>query len=110
VLEYLKRGVYVEIIFQCEQERLTRMKKRYFAMVTELGRHLGYNSGIDKEIFKEQVKEHLKQKSIADIDTEEEMHDVLEDLHRVAWDHYNYQFKPDGDSGIVQFHTGPDEK
>jgi hypothetical protein len=72
-----------------------RTKKRYFAMVDELGIHLGYMSNHDKKIWREQLKLHLGNDSISEMKTFQEISIKLEELHVFARTEHNYYFNTD---------------
>lgn len=77
---------------------LENLKKRYFAMVTELGTYAGYSSPKDRKLFKEQVRTELDIESIAEIKDCDEMRGVIEELHKRAATHYEYTFKDGSES------------
>lgn len=82
----------IRIVIETESEDVVRLKKRYFAMVTELGKWIGYQSYSDRQLFKEQIKKELGSESIADMVTVDEIRTKIEELHQFAAMHYNYIF------------------
>lgn len=80
------------------------MRKKYFAMITELANFAGYVSHKDKELFKRQIKEVLQIQSIAEIKTKEEMGSAIEALHEFSAKNYDYTFDHGNEnSGIISF-------
>ena len=75
---------------------ISKMKKKYFAMVTELAKHAGYSLHKDRELFKEQLRNQIGIRSMKDVDTVEEASLAIEAVHQLAAEVYNYTFMPDG--------------
>lgn len=96
-------------MLEADQGEVVRVKKRYFAMVTELGKHLGYQSKDEREYFKEEVKRALGNESIAMMTTYDEVRIKVEELHKMASETFDYLFNPGPDNGIVIFKDETDK-
>jgi hypothetical protein len=97
-LDQLKK-TKIKVTFMIEDDSISQAKKRYFAMVTELGKYLGYQSHKDRELFKLQIKEHLGNESIADMQDYDQIRIKIEELHQFAINEHHYLF-PSHDSGL----------
>lgn len=97
-LSQVKKG-NVNIIIIADDDIVLKAKKRYFAMVSELGKWLGYQSYKERELFKEQIKVELGNESIGDIREYDEIRIKIEELHQFALNEHNYKF-PSNDTGI----------
>lgn len=93
-LSQIEPNSSVIITLQVEEPKLARLKKLYYSMVGELGKHAGYIGREDRELFKEQVKKHLQLDSIAHIDNYDRMLEIIEELHLFAQTEYGYVFNP----------------
>lgn len=105
-LQQLKAGK-VKIILEAESTNLVSIKRRFFAMVSELAKFAGYCSHSDREKFKLFVKQHLGNESIRDMTESAQVSVKIEELHKLASEFYNYQF-PNNDPDILTFHPKPD--
>lgn len=100
-LDQLVKGKIL-IVLEAEDPDVVRLKKRYFAMITELGKYCGYSSYKDRELFKNQIKEELGGESIADMITKDQVRVKIEELHELAGKQYGYVF-PQNDPDIISF-------
>lgn len=99
ILKKLKRMLgegefFVDIYPVANPHSLEQIKKKYFAMVTELGNYLGYLSNEDRELFKEQVKVQLGNDSIASMTEMIQVEAKIEEFIWLAATHYDYIFEP----------------
>lgn len=92
-MENYPAGIY-NIIIEIEDVSLEKARKHYFAMVSELAKHLGYLSRQDRELFKEQIKKELGHESIAEMLNPDDIYIKVEELHAFALKQFNYYFKP----------------
>lgn len=93
MLPALEDGNYV-LVVNIIDNKVDKAKKKYFSMVSELAEYAGYVSRKEKDQFKEAVKKELGNESIAEMITFDEIKIKLEELHKLAAEHYNYIFKP----------------
>jgi hypothetical protein len=100
-LQQLKTGK-VKIVIEVESDTLTKAKKRFFAMISELAREAGYHSREDREMFKEQIKQQLGNESISEMTEVFQVSTKIEELHKLALEFYEYKF-PSNDSDIIIF-------
>jgi len=107
-MEHLAPGSRIKITVELDDD-ITKYRKRYFAMVTELAKYAGYLSHKDRETFKEQVRNMLAIRSIAEIDTTEEMGLAIEAVHQLAAEHYHYTFIRDASITNGNSRIGNDE-
>lgn len=105
ILSQMERGVTLVITIQVEGSKLKKLKALYFSMVSELAKYAGNMSRKEQEQFKEQVKDQLQIDSIANITDEQDILIIIESLHQLASEHYNYIFKPN-DPEIFTFNFG----
>lgn len=91
-------------MLEVEQDEVARAKKRYFAMVQELGAYAGYQSHDERETFKEEVKKALGNESISEMTTHEQVKTKIEELHRFAAETYSFTFK-NYDTDIAWFNN-----
>lgn len=92
------------IVISIRVDDANNSRKRYFAMVSELSKHVGYNSTIDRETFKAQLKKHFNVESIETL-SKEEVLDLIEQLHHLASMHYEYKFKEHESDSPIQFNS-----
>lgn len=100
----------MNIKLEVEADQVSRLKKRYFAMVNQLGREYGYLAYKERELFKQQVQEQIGGPTISEIETAEDMFVRIEELHLLAITHYEgFRFEPDDAEPItISFHIEPD--
>src|SRR6187455_2999618 len=106
-LMQLKKGK-ITIVLQVEEDSVTRAKKRYFAMIRDLAIHAGYQSKEDIDTFKEQIKAQLGNESIREMTDYEQIRIKIEELHKLASDHYDYRFKV-YDKTDINFNPQPNQ-
>lgn len=89
----LQPGDYY-VILDMIPTNLAKAKAKYFALVTELAEHAGYMSKSEKDLFKQQIKEQLGNESIREMTDMMQVSIKIEELYRLAAEHYGYQFMP----------------
>jgi hemerythrin len=96
----LEPGTY-EFVIQPVDSKLKQMKKAYFAMESELSRHLGYKKVQLHSQLKDYIGHHISPEngrpeylSIARVTSEEEMMQRILELQEFAAEELNYVFEP----------------
>ena len=93
------RSGRVRVTIESDGDNIVAVKKKYFAMVVELGRYAGYVSHKDRETFKTMIKEKLGNESISDMTEPSQVSVKIEELHQLAAEFYDYKF-PSNDPDI----------
>jgi hypothetical protein len=96
----LEPGTY-EFVIQPVDSKLKRMKRTYFAMESELSRHLGYKKTELHEQLKDFIGHHISSEngkeeylSIAEVTNEEDMLQRILELAEFSAMQLGYIFKP----------------
>lgn len=106
-IDQMEPGTKLKVTIEIEDDT-SKYQKRYFAMVTELGKYAGYSSHKEREVFKEQVRTQLKIDSMTTVKTAEDWQAAIEGVHQLAGEHYHYTFLQDGP--IIKINNGKSDK
>lgn len=97
----------IKVVLEVEEERVPRLKKRYFAMMDQLANFTGCISKSDRVMFRKQAEAVMGRESMSDMTEESQVKVKIEELHQFAQQHFNYTFPPD-DPGIFTFDNRTD--